>query len=55
MVQNRKTEIRFTFAVLVLAHAARSVEEYLGRLWKGSCRRVSSAWSSRRTRSADFS
>ena len=34
MVQNSRSRIRSTFAVLVLAQAAHSAEEYLGRLWE---------------------
>lgn len=34
MVQNGRSPIRATFAVLVLAQAAHSTEEYLGRLWE---------------------
>ena len=34
MVQNGRRQIQPTFAVLVLAQAAHSTEEYLGRLWE---------------------
>ena len=34
MVQNGRSQIRMTFAALVLAQAAHSTEEYLGRLWE---------------------
>ena len=34
MVQNAKSQIDRTFALLVLAQAAHSTEEYLGRLWE---------------------
>ena len=34
MEQNGRSQIRMTFAALVLAQAAHSTEEYLGRLWE---------------------
>ena len=34
MVQNGRRQIRTTFSVLVLAQAAHSTEEHLGRLWE---------------------
>ena len=34
MEQNGRSQIRMTFAALVLAQAAHSTEEHLGRLWE---------------------